>query len=86
MILVYHLTKAEVLLLWILLKRLDLLDDKKTYEQISQKTILKNVNDFDKSYKKILSKENKSRSSLINYPLIIPKVYDLYKTHTPEIP
>ena len=35
---------------------MDLLEDNNTYEQISPQTILNNVNDFIKSYKKLVSK------------------------------
>ena len=51
----------------------DLLDDNNTYEQISSQTVLDNINNFNKSYKKLISKEDKSWPLLINYHHIIPK-------------
>ena len=63
---------------------MDLLGDI-TYEQISLQTIL-NINDFNNPNKKLISKEDKSWSSLINYLPIIPKFYRLPKTHKPNIP
>ena len=65
---------------------MNLLGDNNTYEQIFLQTISNNINDFDKSYRKLISKENKSWSSLINYHPIIPKIYSLPKTHKPDIP
>ena len=67
-------------------KLMDLLDDNSTYEQISLQTITNNINNFNKSYKKLISNEDQSWSSLINYHPIIPKIYGLPKTHKPDIP
>ena len=67
-------------------KLMDLLDDNNTYEQIFQESILKNVNDFHKSYKKLVSKENKYWFSLINSHFTIHKIDSLVKTHKPDIP
>ena len=67
-------------------KLMDLLDDDNTYEQISLQTITNNINNFNKSYKKLISNEDQSWSSLINYHPIIPKIYGLPKTHKPDIP
>ena len=64
----------------------DLLDDNKTYKQISPQTIMNNINIFNKSYEKLISNEYKSWSSLINYHPIITKIYGLPKTHKPNIP
>ena len=64
-------------------KLMDLLDDNNTYEQISLQTITNNINNFNKSYKKLISHEDQSWSSLINYH---PKIYGLPKTHKPDIP
>ena len=66
-------------------KLMDLLDDSNTYEQISLKTVTNNINDFNKSYKKLISNEDQSGSSLINNHPIIPKIYDLPKIHKPDI-
>ena len=41
------------------LKLKDLLDDNNTYEQISPQTVLDNI-DFNRSYKKLISNEDKS--------------------------
>ena len=38
-----------------------------------------------KTYKQLVSKEDKLRSPLINYHLTIPKIYGPLKTHKPEI-
>ena len=46
------------------------------------KLFLKNVNYFNNSYKKLISKEDKFWASLIT----IPKIHGLPKTHKPEIP
>ena len=67
-------------------KLMDLLGDNNTYEQISLQTITNNIYDFNKSYRKLISNEDKSWSSLINYHPIIPKIYGLPKTHKPDIP
>ena len=64
---------------------MDLLGDNKTYEQISLQTVLNNTNDFIKSYRKLISNEDKSWSSLINYHPIILKIYGLPKIHKPNI-
>ena len=66
-------------------KLMDLLGDNNTYEQISLQTISNNIN-FNKSYRKLISNENKSWSPLINYHSTIPKNYGLPKTHKPNIP
>ena len=60
---------------------MDLVGDNNTYEQISLQTITNNSNDFNKSYWKLISNEDKSWSSLNNYHPIIPKIYGLPKTH-----
>ena len=65
---------------------MDLLDDNNTYEQISLQAITNNINDFNKSYKKLISNEDQFLSSLINYHPIIPKIYGLPKPHKPDIP
>ena len=62
-----------------------LLDDNYTNEQISLQIVLNNINDFNKSYKKLVSKKGKSWSSLINYHLIITKIFILLKTNKPDI-
>ena len=67
-------------------KLMDLLDDNNTYEQISLQTITNYINVFNKSYKKLISNEDQSWSSLINYHPIVPKIYCLPKTHEPDIP
>ena len=67
-------------------KLMDLLDDNNTYEQISLQTITNNISNFNKSYKKLISNEGQSWSSLINYHPIIPKIYGLPQTHKPDIP
>ena len=67
-------------------KLMDLLGDNNTYEQISLQTVSNNINDFNKSYRKLISNEDKSWSSLFNYHPIIPKIYGLPKTHRPDIP
>ena len=46
---------------------MDLLGDNNSYEQIFLRTITNNINDFNKFYKKLISNEDKSWSSLINY-------------------
>ena len=66
-------------------KLMDLLGDNKTYEQISLQTITNNINDFNQSYRKLISSKDQSWSSLINYHTIIPKIYGLPKTHKPDI-
>ena len=48
-------------------KLMDLLDDNNTYEQISLQTITNYIIDFNKSQKKLISYEDQSWSSLINY-------------------
>ena len=68
------------------LKLMDLLDDSNTSEQIYTQTISKNMNNFNKSYKKLVSNEDKFLSSLINYHPTIPKIYGLPKIHKPDIP
>ena len=50
-----------------------------------RKIIFKKVNDFDKSYNKLVSIGDKSWSSLINYHLTNFKIYSLAKTHKPDI-
>ena len=40
-------------------KLMDLIGDN-TYEQISLQTVLNNINDFNKSYRKLISNEDKS--------------------------
>ena len=67
-------------------KLMDLLDDNNTCEQISLQTITNYISNFNKSYKKLISNEDQSWSSLINYHPIIPKIYGLPKTHKPDIP
>ena len=67
-------------------KLMDLLGENNIYEQISLQTVSNNINDFNKSYRKLISNEDKSWSSLINYHPIIPKIYSLPKTHKPDIP
>ena len=66
-------------------KLMNLLGNNNTYEQISLQTISNSINDFNKSYSKLISNEDKSWSSLINYHPIIPKIYGLPKTHKPDI-
>ena len=44
------------------------------------------MNDFNKSYKKVVSKEDKFWSLLINYRPTIPKIYSLPKTRKLDIP
>ena len=66
-------------------KLMDLLGDN-SYEQISLQTITNDITDFNKSYRKLISNEDKSSSSLINYHPTIPKIYGLPKTHKPNIP
>ena len=63
-----------------------LMDNNNTYEKISLQTVLNNINNFNKSYKKLISNEDKSWSSLINHHPIIPKICGLPKTHKPDIP
>ena len=58
----------------------DLLDDNNTYEEISLQAVLNNIN-ISKSNKSLISNENKSWSSLINYHPINPKIYGLPKIH-----
>ena len=65
---------------------MDLLGDKNTYEQISLQTITNTINDFNISCRKLISNEDKSWSSLINYHPINHKIYGLPKTHKPNIP
>ena len=65
---------------------MDLLGDNNTYKQISLRTITNNINDFNKSYRKLISNEGQSWSSLINYHPIIPKIYGLPKTLKPDLP
>ena len=67
-------------------KLMDLLGDSSTYEQISLQTVSNNINDFNKSYRKLFSNKDKSWSSLINNHPIIPKIYGLPKTHKLDIP
>ena len=67
-------------------KLMYLFDDNNIYEQISQQTITNNINDFNKSYRKLISNEDQSWSSLINYHPINPKIYGVPKTHKPDIP
>ena len=45
---------------------MDLLGDNNIYHQIFLQTVINNINDFNKSYKKTISYEDKSWSSLIN--------------------
>ena len=58
-------------------KLIDLLGDTNTYEQIYLQTITNNINDFNKSYRKLISSEDQSWSSLINYHPITPQIYGL---------
>ena len=67
-------------------KLMDLLDDNNTSEQISPQTVLYNINNYNKSYKKLISNETKSWSLLIYYHPIIPKINYLPKTDKPDIP
>ena len=67
-------------------KIMDLLDDNNTYEHISLKTITNNIDDFNNSYKKLISNEDQSWSSLFNYHSIIAKIYGLPKPYKPDIP
>ena len=67
-------------------KLMDLLGDNNTYEQMSPQTVSNNINDFNKSYRKLISNEDKSWFSLINYHPKIPKIYSLPKAHKPDIP
>ena len=46
-------------------KLMDLLGDNDTYEQISLQTVSNNINDLNKSYRKLISNMNKSWSLLI---------------------
>ena len=48
-------------------KLMDLLGDNNTYEHISLQTVSDNTNDFNESYRKLISNEDKCWSSLINY-------------------
>ena len=41
-------------------KLMDLLGDNNTYEQISVQTVSNNINDLNKSYRKLISNEDKS--------------------------
>ena len=43
------------------------------------------MNDFNKSYQKLISKKDEFWSALINYLSTIPKIDGLRKTHKPEI-
>ena len=61
-----------------------LLNDKNAYEQISLETITKNMGVFNKCYKKLISKEDKFWSLLIDYHPTI-QFYGLPKTHKPGI-
>ena len=65
---------------------MQLLNDKITYEQISLQTINKNIDVFNKFYKKLIIKEDSFSSSLIDYDPTISNIYCLLKTHKPEIP
>ena len=67
-------------------KLMDLLGDDNTYEQISLQTTTNNINDFNKSYRKLIPNEDKSWSSLTYYHPIIPKIYGLPKMNKPDIP
>ena len=67
-------------------KLMGLLGNNITYEQISLQTVSKNINDFKKSCRKLISNEDKSWVTLINYHPIIPKIYGLPITHKPNIP
>ena len=67
-------------------KMIRLLHDKNTYEQISLQTVTKNIDIFNKSDKKSITKEDKFWSSLIDYHTTIPKNYTFTKTHKPGIP
>ena len=60
--------------------------DLTTNEQISLQTVSNNIYDFNTSNRKLITNEDKSWSSLINYHPIIPKIYGLPKTHKPDIP
>ena len=54
--------------------------DQNTYTPISFKNINKNIEIFNKSYKKIISNEDKLWSTLINDHPAIPTIYRLPKT------
>ena len=41
-------------------KLMDLLGDNNTYENISLQTVSNNINDFNKSHRKLISNEDKS--------------------------
>ena len=57
-----------------------------SFDLLSIQTASININDFNKYYRKLISNENKSWISLINYHPIIPKIYGLPQTHKPDIP
>ena len=63
----------------------DLLNNN-TYELNFPPTILKNVNNFKKSCKKLISKENTSWTLLINYHPNVLQTYRIAKTHKHDIP
>ena len=65
-------------------KLIDLYHDNNTYEQMSPQTIFKSKNDFKKSNMKLVPKEDKSWSSLIDYHPIL-KIYGLPNTKKPDI-
>ena len=67
-------------------KLMHLFGNNNTYEQISLQIVSSNINDFNKSYRKLISNEDKSWSSLITYHPIIPKIYGFPKTHKSDIP
>ena len=60
--------------------RLHLLDDNKTYEQISPQTIFK-MCIILMFYKKLITKEDKFWFTFINYHPTIPKINGLPKPH-----
>ena len=64
----------------------DLLNDANTYTVTTLQHINKENTKFIKSYKKLISSQAKSWSSLIEYHPKIPTLYGLPKTHKPNIP
>ena len=71
-------------------KLLYLLGENNTYKHMYLQTVLKNINDLNKSYRKLISNDKwnieKSWSLLINYHPIIPKIYALSKPPKPDVP
>ena len=64
---------------------MELLDDKSTWINFSTNHYWKYRCNFISPIKKSIRKEDKFWSSLIDYYLIIPEIYDLPKTHKPAI-